>query len=54
MMHEQPNISAKAIADKAGMTSRGIQKNIYVLKKVGIVERVGSAKGGHWVLKRPE
>jgi len=50
LMLEQPTISAKAIADKVGMTSRGVQKNIDALKNAGLVERVGAAKGGHWVV----
>jgi ATP-dependent DNA helicase RecG len=51
MMLEQPTVSAKSIAKIIGMTSRGIQKNIDSLKKAGLVERVGAAKGGHWVVK---
>jgi ATP-dependent DNA helicase RecG len=54
MMLEQPSISAKTIAQKVGMTSRGIQKNINTLKKAGLVERIGAAKGGHWVVKLPK
>ncbi len=52
LMLEQPTISAKAIAEKIGMSSRGVQKNIDILKKAGLIDRVGSAKGGHWVVKK--
>jgi ATP-dependent DNA helicase RecG len=51
LMREQPAISAKAIAENVGMSSRGVQKNIDALKKAGLVERVGAAKGGHWAVK---
>jgi ATP-dependent DNA helicase RecG len=54
LMIEQPKISAKNIAEKVGMSSRGVQKNIETLKNRGLVERVGAAKGGHWVVKKPE
>jgi ATP-dependent DNA helicase RecG len=54
LMIQQPTTSAKKMAGKAGMTSRGIQKNIDVLKKRGFVERIGSAKGGHWVVELPQ
>ncbi|MDR3296029.1 MAG: Fic family protein [Clostridiales Family XIII bacterium] len=54
LMIEQPKISAKSISEKAGMSSRGVQKNIETLKNRGLVERVGAAKGGHWVVKKPE
>jgi ATP-dependent DNA helicase RecG len=49
----QPTISAKRIAEEVGMSSRGVQKSIDALKKRGVVERSGSAKGGHWLVKKP-
>ncbi|MDR1088305.1 MAG: Fic family protein [Coriobacteriales bacterium] len=49
----QPTISAKRIAEEVGMSSRGVQKSIDALKKRGMVERIGPAKGGHWLVKRP-
>jgi Fic family protein len=54
LMIGQPAISAKRIGEEIGMSSRGVQKNIDALKKRGLVERVGAAKGGHWVVKKPE
>ncbi|MDR0651855.1 MAG: putative DNA binding domain-containing protein [Synergistaceae bacterium] len=54
LMLERPTISAKAIAEKIGMSSRSVQKNIDTLKKTGLVKRVGPAKGGHWAVKPPE
>jgi ATP-dependent DNA helicase RecG len=54
LMLEKPTISAKTIADNVNMSPRGIQKNIEVLKKKGLVERTGPAKGGRWVVKMPE
>jgi len=54
LMMKQPRISARAISEKLGMSSRGVQKSIDGLKKLGLVERFGSAKGGHWVVKNPD
>jgi ATP-dependent DNA helicase RecG len=54
LMATQPTISAKALSERVGMTPRGVQKNIDFLKKKGLVERVGPAKGGHWEVKLPE
>ncbi|MCL1875924.1 MAG: winged helix-turn-helix transcriptional regulator [Synergistaceae bacterium] len=51
MIIENPTISAKAIANSVNMTPRGVQKNIDVLKRAGLIERVGAAKGGYWVVK---
>ena len=53
LMLEQPTISAKSVADRIGMTPRGVQKNIETLKNIGLLERVGAAKGGYWVVKQP-
>ena len=53
LMVKTPTISAKIISEHIGMTSRGVQKNIDTLKRNGFVERVGSPKGGHWVVKSP-
>ena len=53
-MINQPTISAKTMAEKIGMTQRGIQKNIDNLKKAGLVERVGPAKGGSWIVIIPK
>ena len=51
-MLANPRISAKAIATEIKMTPRGVQKNIDILKKAGLLERSGPAKGGHWVVIR--
>jgi len=51
LMFGQSRISAKVIADNIGLTSRAVQKNISELKEMGLVERVGSPKGGHWIVK---
>ena len=51
LMLAKPTVSAKAIAEEIGITQRGVEKSIRELKKAGLVERVGSAKGGHWVVK---
>ena len=53
LMVEQPTISAKKISEIIGMSSRGVQKSIESLKKRGLVKRVGAAKGGYWIVKKP-
>jgi ATP-dependent DNA helicase RecG len=54
MMSALPTISAEAIAHKLGITSRVVEKNIRAMKKLGYIERVGAAKGRHWVVTRAE
>ena len=51
IMSLKPAISAKAIAEDVGITTRGAEKCIRELKNAGLVERVGAAKGGYWVVK---
>ncbi len=43
-----PCITISEIADNLGMTKRGVDKNIKILKEQGVIRRVGPDKGGHW------
>ena len=54
LMSETPSISAQKIAEAIGITKRRIEANIRILKESGLIERVGSDKSGHWVVKLPE
>jgi ATP-dependent DNA helicase RecG len=51
LMLKNPKISRENIANQIGITTRGVQKNINVLKDLGLIQRVGAAKGGYWVVK---
>ena len=51
IMRARPTASAKAIAEEIGVSSRTVEKGIHKLKDAGLIERVGAAKGGHWVVK---
>jgi ATP-dependent DNA helicase RecG len=53
LMKAEPKISAKAIAKEVGIAQRNVQANIQKLKTIGLIERIGSAKNGHWVVKLP-
>ena len=50
LMLKDAAISARAIAEKIGINQRSVEKNIKILKNMGIVSRAGSAKSGHWVV----
>jgi hypothetical protein len=39
---------------KSTIAPRNVEAHIRSMKKAGIVERVGAAKGDHWVVKLPE
>lgn len=47
-IHENNKVSKKELQEKVGISATAIDNNLDVLKNLGLVERVGSAKGGHW------
>jgi ATP-dependent DNA helicase RecG len=54
LMLLNPAISAKLIAHTIGIAPRNVESNISKLKKAGLVERIGPAKGGRWIVNRPK
>ena len=47
-MRQNNKISAAKLAEIVGISSRKVEENIRKLKEMGIVKRIGSAKGGYW------
>jgi len=45
---EDASISIKEMSNRIGITEKGIEWQIMRLKKEGILERIGPAKGGYW------
>ncbi|MFT3874449.1 MAG: Fic family protein [Nocardioides sp.] len=50
LLRGEPTLSAAAIADRLGKTSRTVERHLADLKAEGRVRRVGSAKAGWWVV----
>nr|QNO44082.1 hypothetical protein PNOGMPBD_00005 [Methanosarcinales archaeon ANME-2c ERB4]QNO44823.1 hypothetical protein PKNMIGIB_00005 [Methanosarcinales archaeon ANME-2c ERB4] len=50
-MRENPQVSIPEIAKAIGRTVRAIEMQVAQLKAEGLIERIGPAKGGHWVVK---
>jgi Fic family protein len=48
LIAKDTRISAKALAEKLGVSSRTIEKQLAKLKARGKLSRIGAAKGGHW------
>lgn len=48
IVQKNDRISASAIAKELSLSSRGIEKNIKLLRDLGILIRHGSPKGGYW------
>ena len=49
LMVEKPEITAGQIAELIGVTKRQIELSISKLKSLGIIERKGARKNGHWM-----
>jgi ATP-dependent DNA helicase RecG len=47
-MRRDAAISTVALADKLGLSTTAVDKNIQYLKSQGRIRRVGPARGGHW------
>jgi len=45
---EDTSISIKEMSNRIGITQKGIEWQIMRLKKDGILERIGPARGGYW------
>ena len=45
-----PRISKRAMATATGISTTSIDKNLAILKSKGLLQRVGSARSGHWEL----
>lgn len=48
IMTENPEIVAKEIAERVGITVAGVRHHIKNLKATGRIERVGADRGGYW------
>lgn len=52
MVSENPKITAVQMAEKLGITTRAVEKQLANLRKKGIITRIGPNKGGHWEVKQ--
>ena len=50
LLSENGRLSAAALAEKIGITAKAVEKHLARLKSDGIIQRIGPAKGGHWVV----
>lgn len=46
-------LSTSELANLVGISQRKIKENISKLKEMGILKRIGPAKGGHWQITKP-
>lgn len=48
LINNNQRITIPELAEAINITERSIERNVQKLKKDGIIERIGSAKGGYW------
>ena len=48
LIQDKPDITRKEMADSLQINESAIQKHIEKLKEKGVIERIGSDRGGHW------
>ena len=51
LLMSNPRMTVKAISTELEINERNVKKNIKVLKDAGYIERVGSDRSGHWIVK---
>ena len=47
-LSENPRAMQNELSIVTGLSVRGVEKNLMILKKSGRLRRVGPDKGGHW------
>ena len=47
-IHKNNKVSKRELEEIVGISATAIDNNLDSLKDLGLIERVGSAKGGHW------
>ncbi len=52
LIRENPKISKREIQERAKLGKKAVEYNIEMLKKQGILKRIGPARGGYWMIKR--
>ena len=50
LLNDNPTISANEIAERTGLSKRGIEKQIKKFRDLGILSRSGSDKNGLWIV----
>ncbi len=48
LIKRYPNITTSELAEQTALSVKGIDWNIRILKKQGLIKRIGPDKGGHW------
>ena len=48
ILKKNPLATRNEISKKTGLSIRGVEWNLKILKDKGVIKRIGPNKGGHW------
>ena len=48
LLRAEPELAARELAQRIGISPRAVEKQIAKLRQEGRLRRIGPAKGGHW------
>ena len=48
LLRENSNYTTAELAQKVGISQRKVKENLRKLKEMGLLNRLGTAKGGYW------
>lgn len=48
MLRAEPGITQPVIAERLGLTVKGVKYHFRKLREAGAIRRVGSSRAGHW------
>ncbi|MDP3816581.1 HTH domain-containing protein [Pseudomonas sp.] len=48
LLRTEPQLPARVLAERLGISSRALEKQLAKLREQGRLRRIGPAKGGHW------
>lgn len=51
LLKAEPALAAREIAQRIGISSRAVEKQIAKLRRQGRLQRIGPARGGRWEVK---
>ena len=51
LIKEKPQISRSEISHKMGLHESSVKRRLKMMVDKGIIQRIGSDKGGHWQIK---
>ncbi|MBO7139848.1 MAG: Fic family protein [Prevotella sp.] len=53
LLNDNPSLSATEIAERIGISKRGVEKQLKKFRDLGVISRQGSDKNGLWIIGKP-